>query len=252
MRARRARAYNKRSRTHSFTRYLKRILACGDPKVQGGHCATPCSRRAVHASLVKKKDRFAKITKTTPLAQHTLAGQAAARDAMAARSRAPGRGSAHSPRPSRRVHANVQVEVLCAHNGTQHQPKHKDTPHASEQPISGAFPRAHTRRDPCGHGSPIVRARPAPHKPHEHHIAQLCTMCGVTCCWLPHAAAHLHVCDALREHGIAARHTRARAASANAARAAASQRRRFAAQRTPAAFSRRALPSKLAMRLMND
>ena len=174
------------------------------------------------------------------------------RDALAARSRAPGRGSAHSPRPSRRVHANVQVEVLCAHNGTQHQPKHKSTPHASEQPISGSFPRAHTRRDPCGHGSPIVRARPAPHKPHEHHIAQLCTMCGVTCCWLPHTAAHLHVCDALREHGIAARHTRARAARANAARAAASQRRRFAAQRTPAAFSRRALPSKLATRLMND
>ena len=96
------------------------------------------------------------------------------RDAMAARSRAPGRGSSHSPRPGRRVHANVQVEVLCAHNGTQHQPKHKNTPHASEQPISGSFPRAHTRRDPCGHGSPIVHARQAPHKPHLHNIAQHC------------------------------------------------------------------------------
>ena len=102
------------------------------------------------------------------------------RDAMAARSRAPGRGSTHPAHPGRRVHANVQVEVLCAHNGTQHQPKHKSTPHASEQPISGSFPRAHTRRDPCGHGSPIVHARPGPHKPHLPCIAQLCIMSGKT------------------------------------------------------------------------
>ena len=159
------------------------------------------------------------------------------RDAMAARSRAPGRGSTHSAHPGRRVHANVQVEVLCAHNGTQHQPKHKSTPHASERPISGSFPRAHTRRDPCGHGSPIVRAREAPHKPHLHNIAQHCSMSGTTFSWLPHTAAHLHDRDALREHGDAGRHTRARAARANAARAAASQRRRSAARSTPAAFS---------------
>ena len=118
------------------------------------------------------------------------------RNAMAARSRAPGRGSVHSPRRGRRVHANVQVEVLCAHNGTQHQPKHKSTPHASERPISGSFPRAHTRRDPCGHGSPIVRAREAPHKPHLHNIAQHCSMSDTTFSWLPHTAAHLHDRDA--------------------------------------------------------
>ena len=160
------------------------------------------------------------------------------RDTLAALSRACGQGNACWQHPGRRVHANVQVEVLCAHNGTQHQPKHKNTPQTSEQPSSGSFPRAHTRRDPCDHGSPIVRARPAPHKPHLHHIAQHCTMGGTTCCWLPHTAAHLHDRDALREHGDAGRHTRARAARANAARTPASQRRRFAARSTPASFSR--------------
>ena len=51
--------------------------------------------------------------------------------------------------------------------------------------------------------------------------------------WPPHTAAHPHSRDALREHGDAGRHTRARAARANAARAAASQARHIAAQRTP-------------------
>ena len=174
------------------------------------------------------------------------------RDAMAARSRAPGRGSSHSPRPGRRVHANVQVEVLCAHNGTQHQPKHKNTPHAAEQPISGSFPRAHTRRDPCGHGSPIVHARQAPHKPHLHNIAHHCTMSAQHIHRLPHAAAHLHDRDALREHGDAARHTRARAATATAARTPASQRRRLAALHAPAAFLAAHGTAKPATRLMID
>ena len=113
------------------------------------------------------------------------------RDAMAALSRACGHGSACWQHPGRRVHANVQVEVLCAHNGTQHQPKHKNTPHAPEQLISGSFPRAHTRRDPCCHGSPIAYARQAPHKPHVPSIAQLCSMSGTT-----FAGSHtpLHTC----------------------------------------------------------
>ena len=102
------------------------------------------------------------------------------RDAMAARSRAPGRGSAHSPRPSRRVHANVQVEVLCAHNGTQHQPKHKNTPQASERPISGPFPHARTRNDLCYHGSAIEHAHSTPHRPHLPSNAKLGNMSGKT------------------------------------------------------------------------
>ena len=103
------------------------------------------------------------------------------RDALAALSRACGHGNACWQHPGRRVHANVQVEVLCAHNGTQHQPKHKNTPQALEQPISGSFPRARTRRDPCYHGSPIVHARLAPHKPLLPSIAQLCIMSANMC-----------------------------------------------------------------------
>ena len=55
-------------------------------------------------------------------------------------------------------------------------------------------------------------------------------------CWQTHNTAHLHDRDALREHGDAGRHARARATRASAARAAASQRRRLAARRTAAAF----------------
>ena len=97
----------------------------------------------------------------------------------AALSRACGHGSARWQHPGRHEHTNVQVEVLCAHNGTQHQPKHKNTAHASERPIFGSFPRAHTRRDPCCHGSPIVHARPAPHKPPLPSFAQLCSMSDI-------------------------------------------------------------------------
>ena len=133
---------------------------------------------------------------------------------MAALSRARGHGSTCWQHPGRRVHANVRVEVLCAHNGTQHQPKHKNTPHALEQPISGSFPRAHTRRDPCGHGSPIVHARSAPHKPHLPSIAQLCIMSGTTLAGshtLLHACATATHCESMATRtGMRAREQRER------------------------------------------
>ena len=97
-------------------------------------------------------------------------------DVPAANWRARSRSSRPRPHPGRREHIIVPVGMLRAHNGTQHQQKHKNTPQASEQPIPGSFPRARTRRDPCRHGSPIVRARPAPHNPLWPSIAQFCIM----------------------------------------------------------------------------
>ena len=136
------------------------------------------------------------------------------RDAPAAVLRACSRSSRPWPRPGRREHTTVPVGMLCAHNGTQHQQKHKSMPHSSTQPTPSQIRRARTRNDPCYHGSPIVRARPAPHRPQQPHIAPHCTMSGTTLCTLPHAGTHLHARDTLREHGTSAPHARAQAASA--------------------------------------
>ncbi len=176
------------------------------------------------------------------------------RDAMAAPSRTRGRGNTHWQHPGRRVHASVQVEVLCAPEHWHTAPTKAQKHTTLEQPTSGPLPRAHTRSEACDHASAIVHARSAPHRPHLHNIAQHCTMSAQHICRLPHATAHLHDRDALREHGDAARHTRARAAKAPTPHAAARQRRRFATQSTPAAFLAALAPSrKLArVRLMND
>ena len=115
------------------------------------------------------------------------------RDAPAAFSRAPARNSTHQWHPGRRDHTNVQVVVLCAHNGTQHQPKHKNTPHATEKPISGSFQRARARIDPSYDGSTIAHARTAPHKPHLPSIAQPCIMSVNLCA---DCRTLLHACTA--------------------------------------------------------
>ena len=162
------------------------------------------------------------------------------RDVPAGNWRARSRSSRPRPRPGRREHTFVPVGMLCAHNGTQHQQKHKNTPHGCTQPILCSPRHARTRRDPCYHGSPIVRARPAPHKPHQPHIAPHCTMSGTTLCTLPHAAAHLHDRDTLHKHVDSAPHARAQAANATTARAAARRRRRSTPHSPGASFCSRA------------
>ena len=147
------------------------------------------------------------------------------RDVPAAILRARDCSSRPWPRPGHREHTAVQVVMLCAHIGTQHQQMHKSTPYSSAQLIPGPIPRARVRSDPWKHGSPIARTRQTPHRPQQPHIAPHCTMSGTTLYTLPHAAAHLHERDTLREHDDSAPYARAQAAHANAARAAASQRR---------------------------
>ena len=107
------------------------------------------------------------------------------RDAPAALSHACGRSSACWQHPGRRVHANVQVEVLCAHNGIQHQQKHTTTPHSSVLLLAGSIPRAHTRIKPCNQGLAIAHARNTLHKPHKPSQAQLCNMSATLCHSLP-------------------------------------------------------------------
>ena len=53
------------------------------------------------------------------------------REANAAAARTHGRGNTPGQHPSRREHATVLVGMLCAHNGTKHQQKHKHTAHSS-------------------------------------------------------------------------------------------------------------------------
>jgi hypothetical protein len=84
--------------------------------------------------------------------------------------------------------AFVLVEVLCAHNDTQHQQKHKITPHSSKQSIFGLITRARTRNDAWDHALPIAHARLASHWPHLPSKAQYCTMSGITPCSSPHTA----------------------------------------------------------------
>ena len=147
------------------------------------------------------------------------------RDMPAAVLRARVRSSTPWPRPGRREHATVPVEVLCAHNGTQHQPKIKSTPHATEQPISGSFQRARMRNDPWKHGSLIVRARQASHRPPLASMAQHGILNAQHHHRLPRFPARLRNTGTLQEHGNIAQHTRAHAARASVAHAAASQRR---------------------------
>ena len=136
------------------------------------------------------------------------------RDTSAAPSRACGHGSARWQHPGRPVHTDVQVGVLCAHNGTQHQPKHTNTPHAWERPILGSFPRAHAGNDPWKHGSPIAHARHAPHKPLLPNTGQPCNMSATMsagCHTLPHTRTAATRCESMASQpSIRAREQRAR------------------------------------------
>ena len=162
------------------------------------------------------------------------------RDAPAAAPRVRECNSTRWPRPSRREHANVLVGVFCAHNGTKHQQKHKSTPQGSTRPTPRTFPLAHTRRDPCNHGSPIVHTSRASHTPHGPNNAQSCSMSGIKLNQLPHAAAHTHERDKPRKQGERAPHARVRAARTATAHAAARQRQQLRSATLASVFLSRA------------
>ena len=158
------------------------------------------------------------------------------RDATAAPARTRDRSSAHSGHSDRLTHTTVLVEVLCAHNGSQHHHKHKSTQTSSTRPLSSPCRRARTRSDASDDASAIAHARTASHKPHVPSKAQQCIMSGTQSHRPPRTATCQHVHCTPREHGDTARHTRAHAAKAATQHATAGQRRRCKRHATPAAF----------------
>ena len=166
------------------------------------------------------------------------------RDAPATISRAYGLGSTHWRCPGRREHTDVPVAMLCAHNGTQQQQKHKTTTHSYKTRLAGSFRPARTRSSPRDRGLTTAHARPAPHRPHKPHIAPHCTMSAQhsTSC---HTLLHTHTTTMPRgieatRPGTRARTPRKRLHGTQwrAKHSVAQRTRQRPATRTPAACTR--------------
>ncbi len=127
----------------------------------------------------------------------------------------------------------------------------KSTPHGSTQPTPSPTRRARTRNDPWKHGSSIVRTRSAPHSPQQPHIAPHCTVSA------QHSAqchTPLHTCtSATARESMAHRpHMHARKRRTRPQHAQRRAKGGRSQRHWPAPPFPRALPSKLATRLMND
>ena len=203
-----------------------------------------------HLGIVtgKKKSSITMVCAQTAHSPSTRSLARPPRNAPAAISRAYGHGSTHWQRPGRREHADVPVDVLCAHNGTQHQHKHKTTTHSSKKPLAGSCWRARTRSKPWNHGLTTAHARLAPHRPQQPHIAPQCTMGDTTLSTIP-PLLHTHTTTtpgntAAAQPGTSARTQRKRPhGTQQHAKHSAAQRRarqRLFLPRTPAHLHARA------------